>query len=49
MKMDDCFQKVFSDEQIFVAQNRGSINGGRSGVSESESAVFHFKNVNKEM
>ena len=25
MKMDDCFQKVFSDEQIFVAQNQGSI------------------------
>ena len=44
-EMDDCFLVTFSDEQIFVIQDRGSVNGGRAGVSGSRYIVFLFKKM----
>ena len=47
--MVDYFQLVFSDEQIFVIQHLGSVNGDRTETYISGSVVFYFKNVNVEM
>ena len=43
MKIDDCIWKTSSVEQIFVVRHQGSVNGGKTGVFESESSVFLFK------
>jgi len=43
MKMDDCLQTPLSNEQIFVVQHQGHVNGGRTRASRPRSPVFLFK------